>query len=133
MSDITSTNPGLVSVADEAYDGLPINVPSFEQVPASASPNNVAAANAVAGTGVATTSPAGTGPAQTAGTNVDGSVSQVDALSVDQSVVVSTPGPSLVTVESGNFKPGNATLSDVTANNVAGQVYGLGTPTNVYV
>ena len=132
MSDVT--NPGVVTVADEAYDGLPINVPAFDQVPASTSPNNVNAGSAVAGKGTADNSPGfSTVPVQHSPNNTDGGGSSVGPLSADQAVLVSTPGVSLNNVPGANYKPGNATLTDVTANNVAGQVYGTGTPANVFV
>ena len=132
MSDVT--NPGVVNVADEAYDGLPINVPAFDQVPASSSVNNVNAGSAVAGTGTAATSPDfRTVPVQHSPNNLDGGGSSVGPLSADQAVLVSSPGPGMTTVQGDKFKPGNDQLIDVVANNVAGQVYGTGTPANVFV
>lgn len=71
MADVT--NPGSVNVADEAFDGLPAEVPSFKQVPASASD-----------------------------VNDRGEVSQVEMLSIDQPVTVSTPATTALDSVSGD-------------------------------
>lgn len=50
----------------------------------------------------------------------------------DQVITVTSPGPPLVNVNGANFQPGGVPR-DVGVNNVVGQVYGTGVPTNIFV
>lgn len=100
------TNPDLVDVADQGFNGLP-------------SPNQ----------------PVRTGPSTNPGPLVAAAAAEPGrgADSPDQPV---TTGPSQVagrTVEGGAYSPQSPSTSNSTQNNVAGQVYGTGTPANVFV
>ena len=53
--------------------------------------------------------------------------------SVDQPVTVSPPQTAQKSVDGGEFSPEGPNVVNVTQNNVAGQVYGTGTPANVFV
>jgi membrane protease subunit (stomatin/prohibitin family) len=53
--------------------------------------------------------------------------------SVDQAVTVSPPLTAQRSVDGGEFSPERPDVLEVTQNNVAGQVYGTGTPADVFV
>lgn len=109
MSDTDATNPGTVSVADEAYGrGLPANVVASNAVrlPVTTSPYNRDGAG---------------------GLGFNGRVL------INQAIKVSSPGPAIGSTNGGSFQPGSARIANVTANNVADQVFGSGSPQNVYV
>jgi len=103
MADVT--NPGLVNVADEAFGGLP-------------NPDQA----------VKITSPASASEVNLRGGDGD----EKGLIVVDQPVTVQVPGAPDVTFDGGLYHPGGVPV-DVTQNNVDGQVYGVGTPANVYV
>lgn len=98
------TNPDLVDVADQGSGSL-------------ASPDQ----------------PISVGPSQNSGPLVQAAARGEAPATVDQPV---TTGPSQVagrTVEGGTYSPESPGTINVTANNVAGQVYGTGTPADVFV
>ena len=100
------TNPDLVDVADEGYVGLPRPDQPVTTGPSQNSGSLVAAASSEPGVGAdAPDQPVTTGPSQSAGPTVAG----------------------------GTFSPQSPSTANVTSNNVAGQVYGTGTPANVFV
>ena len=136
MADPTNVvNPGSVNVADEAYDGFPTQVPAIGSVPASIAADN----RIIFGTSglrpVVVDQEILVGPSQNGGAPADGDdPSQVKlvASAVNQPVVVGpsqNPGP---TTSGDSFKPGNANIKDVSRDRIADQVYGTGTPINVY-
>lgn len=53
--------------------------------------------------------------------------------SVDQPVTVSPPLTARESVDGGEFSPLSPNVVSTTQNNVAGQVYGTGTPADVFV
>lgn len=132
MSIEDVTNPGVVNVADEGYDGLPEEVPPFGQVPASASAINdrgeVSVEKLLSVDQPVTVSE----PATSALDNERGEVSVQKLISVDQPVTVQVPGEPLLSVAGGTYSPTSPNVKNTTLNNVAGQVYGTGNPTNVY-
>lgn len=131
MSIKEVTNPGLVNVADEGYDGLASNVPPFKSIPVMISPNNVDG-DASSEKRLSVDQPVTVSPAMTAQRNVDGDASSEKPLSVDQPVTVHVPGEPLLTIQGGTFSPIH-NPKDVIANNVVGQVFGNEFPKNVFV
>ena len=128
------TNPGSENVADQAFDGLPEQVPSFEQIPAQVSPNN--RDGGINHDGLTSVDQAVTvsSPASAAVTNDRGDDGDERApISVDQPVTVSTPGPAVGVTSGDAESPIKNPIANVTQNNVAGQVYGTGVPQNVFV
>lgn len=134
MSDTSVTNPGLVNVADEAYDGLPrpdqavtVTVPviiSADNRRGDESESLPLSVDQPVTVQVPTTAPV---------TNLRGDVSGSAPVSVDQPVTVQVPTTEPLLILNGdNYKPGGVPV-DTTQNNVAGQVYGTGTPANVFV
>jgi len=58
---------------------------------------------------------------------------QADGLtSVDQEITVTAPMTAQRSVDGGASSPEGPNVINTTQNNVAGQVYGTGTPVNVY-
>jgi len=154
MADVFT--PGSVRAADEAFDGLPAQVPSFVQVPAQISPNNVdGGGSQVDGPIVDSLALSGTPsdpnqtilitPQQTSTNNVDGDGSSVDGPVVSSLAISGTPSDPAQTVhvippqtantnvDGGTFSPQSVNTINTTQNNVAGQVLGTGTPANVFV
>ena len=104
MSTINVVNPGLVNVADQA-DG-PVAVDQEITV---------------------------TSPSSTSGPTAQG-ISRADGeVKVEQPVTVSPAMTASRTVEGGSFSPLGPRVVSTTSNNVAGQIYGTGTPSNVHV
>jgi hypothetical protein len=100
------TNPDLVDVADQGYDSSPSPDQPVTTGPSQSSGPLVAAASAKPGVGAdAPDQPVTTGPSQNGGRLVEG----------------------------GTFSPQSPDTANVVANNVADQVYGTGTPANVFV
>lgn len=99
------TNPGVVNAADQG-DG-----PTVVDQPVTTGPSSnegplVQAGSAVSGSGT-------TGP--------------------DQPVTVTPPMTAERTVEGGTYSPQSPVTEEVVENNVVNQVYGQGTPANVFV
>ncbi len=103
MRDINVVNPGLVNVADQA-DGL---VSVDQAVKTSPSTN--------------------AGPTSLGLTYADGE------MAVDQPVTVSPATTAQRTVDGGLYSPESPNVTNTTQNTVVGQVYGTGTPSNVFV
>lgn len=103
MTIITSNNPGVVNVADQA-DG-PLSVDQSVRV------------------GPSTNS----GPTERGLDYADGPVT------TDQAVTVTPPMTARLTVDAGVASPLKPGAVSVTPNNVDGKLYGIGTPVNVYV
>lgn len=127
-------NPDLVDVADQAFNGLPTQVPSIGSTPASASENNFF------GRGghrpVVVDQEILVSPSTNAGAVVDGDdPSQVKpvASAVNQPVTVGPAQTAGTNVNGGTFSPQSVNTQQTTQNNVVGQVYGSGTPINVNV
>lgn len=98
------TNPGLVNVADQG-DGI------------------VAADQSVT-----------VGPAQIVNPNLVNVVNQGDGLvAADQAVTVGSTQVAGTTVQAGAYSPQSPDTTSTTQNNVAGQTYGEGDPSSVYV
>lgn len=132
---IDVTNPGLVNVADEGYDYLAAEVPSFFQVPASASVNNergeVSKVDLLSVDQPVTIQV----PASTALESVDGGASSEKPLSVDQPVTVQVPGEPLLFVKAdfdSQVKP-SITVQQNSAVNIVQQTYGNGTVETVFI
>jgi hypothetical protein len=132
VSTSNVVNPGSVSAADQA-DG-PVVV---DQAVSASSPSTNSGPTARGLTyadgpvsvdqAVAKSPSTNSGPTARGLTYADGEVS------VDQPVTVTPPMTAGRTVEGGTYSPEKPNVVDVTANNVAGQVYGTGTPANVFV
>lgn len=127
-------NPGVENVADQAFDGLPREVNMTDvRLPVSISPNNRS------GTGghrpfVIDQEILVDRPASVAVTNLRGDDGEeVRPVVVDQPVTVTSPGPSLRTVQGGNFAPGNGQVVTPQENDTVGQVFGSGLPREVFV
>lgn len=148
--------PGSVRAADEAFDGLPSQVPPIGSTPASKSPNNVDGDGSSVD-GPITTSlgisgtpsdPAQTiqvTPPQTAITSVDGDGSSVDGPITSSLAISGTPSDPAQTVhiippqnhnknvDGGTFSPLSPNVITTTQNSVVGQSYGNGVVKNVFV
>lgn len=131
-----SANNIIGATAEVAGHGVATNLTAADgqDQPASASVNNVngfiAAQRPVSVEQPVTVS----SPATTALLTVDGdNESSVQRVSVDQPVTVSSPGPSLNNVNGDNESSVSSRVITTTQNTVAGQVYGIGTPANVFV
>lgn len=137
MADPTNVvNPGSVNVADEAYDGLPSQVPPIGSTPASASVTNVTGAGGNQHRPFSVDQEILIGPSQNGGANADGDdPSQVKlvASAVNQPVLVGPAQTAGTSVDGGTFSPQSPNTQNTTQNNVVGQVFGSGTPTNVFV
>lgn len=105
MSTTNVVNPGLVNVADQG-DGL-ISVDQPVKVGPSTNPGPVVAGLDSA-PGLGTDSP-------------------------DQPVTVSPPQTANTSVAGGTYSPTSPNTENVITNNVVEQVYGTGSPTNVFV
>jgi len=97
------TNPGLVNVADQG-DGL-----------------------------LTVDQPVTTSPSSNAGQLVDAADQGDGQLSVDQPVTVGPTQVAGLDVSAGGGSPTSPRTDDVTSNTVVGQVYGQGTPVEVFV
>jgi len=135
---IDVTDPGMVNVENQAFNGLPVQVPPFIQIPATASPNNVDGDDSKPpGLGVAEQAPpfiqipATTGPNHADGD--DPSQVMLVAQAVNQPIQVGLPQVAGTTVQGGSASPLSVNVITTTQNNVAGQRYGTGTPANVFV
>lgn len=129
------TNPGVVNVADQAFDGAPNPDQAVTvTVPASTGAINFDGDDQKSG-GIASPDQAVkiSSPASTSATTFSGGDGDERGLnSVDQPVTVQVPGAPDISFDGGLFHPGGVPV-DVTQNNVAGQVYGVGVPANVFV
>lgn len=129
------TNPGVVNVANEGYDGLPAEVPSFKQVPASAAVDNergeVSQVDPLSVDQPVTKQV----PASIALLNIDGGASSEKPISVDQPVTVSVPGEPLLLVQAGSDSQvkKSITVQQNSAVNVVNQTYGNGQVANVFI
>lgn len=135
MSTTDVTNPGLVNVAGQAFDGLPSNAQASNgvRVPANASVNNVSGA-ITAEKPLSVDQPVTVTPPMTSQRNVDGDdESSVLPLSVNQPVTVQVPGRALDTIQGGSAGAVSLNVITTTQNTVVNQIYGVGTPANVYV
>jgi hypothetical protein len=129
------TNPGVVTVADQAFDGLPENIAASNGVeePVSISPNNERGDDGD-GTPVTVDQAVTVTPQTTSVNNRRGdSGGGPGAISVDQPVTITPSMTSQRSVPGAAFQPGNGQVINTTQNNVAGQIYGQGTPQNVFV
>jgi hypothetical protein len=132
MADPTNVvNPGSVNVADEAFDGLPSQVPQIGSTPASASPTNVQATGPLAP--VVVDQEILVGPTQVHRLNLDGGVGGTPATTIDQEILVGPAQTAGANVNGGTFSPQSPNTQNTSQNNVVGQVFGSGTPTNVFV
>lgn len=134
MADPTNVvNPGLTNVADEAYDGLAAQVPDFKTVPVIASPNNkieeggnkrpfVVDQEITVGP---STNPGPLVPADASG--------NTKTTKIDQEISVGPSTNAGPITQGGDFKPGNSDIRDKSGDRIADQVYGTGTPKNVFV
>lgn len=150
------TNPGLVNAADQAFDGLPVQVPPVGATPASASATTASGGGssvdgpitdslALEGTPSDVSQTTKITPASAAVTNLRGDAVSVgsppaDTLAaagtpsdVNQTVGVGAAQNAGASVDGGTFSPRTVNTIEVTQNNVAGQRYGTGTPQNVFV
>jgi acyl dehydratase len=134
MADPTNVvNPGLTNVADEAYDGLPIQVPAIGSTPASASSENKKGNNGNERP-IVVDQEIIVGPSTNAGPVVAADASgNTKPVTVDQEI---TTGPSQnggKAVDGGVFSPLSPNVTNTQQNTVVGQTYGNGTVTNVNV
>jgi hypothetical protein len=131
----TSTNPGSVNVADQG-DGLlsvdqPVTVgPSYNPGPL------VQAGSKAPGTGPdSPDQPVTSGPSSNPGPTVQAGSAEpgTGPASPDQPVTTGPSQNSGQLVQAGTASPTSPRTTNTTQNNVAGQVYGQGTPANVFV
>jgi hypothetical protein len=136
MADPTNViNPGLVNVADEAYDGLPVDFRASNKfvLPASASPNNVAgdlSGNTepiVVDQEITVTPSTSSGPSVAA----DSSGNTKPVL-LDQEITVGPSQNAGTDINGGTFSPLSPNVLNTQQNSVVGQTFGSGTPTNVF-
>jgi hypothetical protein len=99
------TNPGVTNVADQGDGTTTVDQPVTVSPSSNPGPL-VQSGTAVAGLGT-------TGP--------------------DQPVTVTPPMTAQETVEGGTYSPQSPVTDNVIENNVVGQVYGQGTPANIFV
>lgn len=133
MSTANVVNPGLVNVADQGDGRVAV-----DQAVSAASPSTNSGPTArglahadgpvVVDQPVTVSSPStNSGPTARGLEYADGPVV------VDQEVKVTPPMTAGRTVEGGTFSPAGPNVANVTQNNVAGQVFGTGTPRDVFV
>lgn len=153
---LNNTNPDLVDVADQGYDGLPSQVPPIGSTPASISPTNAdgggSSVDGPISSSIATSGGPTDGnqtidvaPTQVHRLNLDGGGSSVDGpisssvatsggpTDANQTVDITPPQTAQTNVNGGTFSPQSPNTSNTTQNNIAGQTYGTGTPRNVFV
>lgn len=154
MSDVFT--PGSTRAADEAFGGLPKQVPSFFQEPASTSPNNrdgdgssvdgpITTSLAISGTPSDPAQTIQVTPTQNHNKNIDGDSSSVDGPIVSSLALSGTPSDPAQTihvippqnhnknVDGGLASPLSVNVVTSTPNIIAGQVFGSGVPINVFV
>jgi hypothetical protein len=133
VSTSNVVNPGLVSVADQG-DG-PVVVDQAVSV-ARPSTNSGPTARGLAyadGPVVVDQEIKVTSPSTNSGPTARGLDYADGEVKVDQPVTVSPPMTAGRSVNGGLDSPLRPGAAEVTQNNVAGQVYGVGTPANVFV
>ena len=129
----TNTNPDLVDIADEAFGvGLPTQIPDFKQVPASASVNNKIEKGGDKRPDVVTQEISVTA-ASASTNNVDGGASSGKKTVVDQEITTGPAQTANTSINGGTFSPTSPNVTNTSQNNVVGQTYGKGSPTNVNV
>ena len=139
MPDITVTDPGVVNVESQAFNGFPTQVPPIGSTPASASATNLDGddaspirnqqADVRASSGQVT-------PASTSPNNADGDdPSQVKpvAQAANQPVTVGPAQTAGTNVNGGTYSPTSPNVLTTQQNTVVGQQYGTGVPRNVFV
>jgi len=125
------TNPGLVNVADQGDGPLTVDQ-SVTTSPSSNAGSLVDAADQ--GDGPLTVDQAvTTSPSSNAGPLVDAADQGDGPLTIDQPVTVGPPQVALLDVNAGGGSPASSRTDDVISNTVVGQVYGQGTPVEVFV
>ena len=135
MSDPTNVvNPGLVNVADEAYDGFPADFRASNGVtqPVTISPNNKIEEGGNKRPFVVDQEII-VGPSQSAGPSLDGGASSAKLTTIDQEIVVGPSQNSGGSIDGGTFSPTSPNVQNTTQNTVVNQVYGTGSPINVNV
>lgn len=130
-------DPGLVQVADQAFDGLAVQVPDGIDIPASTPVLVVDAdlGNPVIGD-ISPNQPVTVTPQTTPVDVRDGDDGKpgIGPAFPDQPVIVEDTNVSLVQTQGGDFDPIHGQVEEVITNNVVQQVYGgPGLPANVFV
>jgi hypothetical protein len=129
------TNPGTINVADQG-DGLITVDQPVSTGPSSSSGPLVSASNLAPGRGTAAPDqPVSTGPSSSSGPLVAAPnlAPGLGTATPDQPVTVGPPQVAGRTVDGVLASPQSPETIDVIENDVVGQVYGQGTPTNVFV
>lgn len=131
------TNPGSVNVVTEGFGVGPVSPNQPVTVGPSTNPGpTVQAVGLSPGLGVdSPDQPVTTGPSTNPGPLVQGGnlAPGIGVDSPDQPVTVSPSQNSGGLVQGGTSSPTSPNCENTTQNNVVGQVYGTGTPTNVFV
>lgn len=130
-------DPGLVQVADQAFDGLAVQVPDGIDIPASTPVLVVDAdlGNPVIGD-ISPNQPVTVTPQTTPVLVLDGDDGKpgIGPIEPNQPVIVEETNVSLVQTQGGDFDPIHGQVEEVITNNVVQQVYGgPGLPANVFV
>lgn len=135
MSNINVTNPGDVNVADQGDGRLSVDQPVTTGPGTNPGPL-AAGLSSAGGRGLAspdepvTLSPStNPGPLVQAGSKGFG----LGTEHPDQPVTVTPPMTAQATVQGGTSSPTSPNTLNVITNDVVGQVYGAGTPKNVFV
>jgi hypothetical protein len=133
MADVT--NPGVVNVANEAYDGLAVDVAASSLVnqPVSISPNNKIEMGGDKRP-VTVEQPVIVGTSQNAGPVVPADASgNTRPIATDQDITVGPAQTAQTSVDGGTFSPQSPNTINTNQNTVVGQTYGTGVPANVFV
>ena len=135
MSNIDVTNPGVVNVADQG-DGLTL-INETILVGPSTNPGPLATGLAAApGLGpINPNQPVTVSPSTNSGGLTEGGdlAPGVGPISPNQPVTVTPSMTAQDTIEGGTASPVSPNTENIITNNVVGQVYGIGNPTNVYI
>jgi hypothetical protein len=131
MADVT--NPGTVNVADQAFGvGLPTQIVQTNiREPVNTSPNNEDGGDSEVET-LVVDQPVTVSPASAFVTDLMGDGGDARPVVIEQPVTVTPQTTPVLVLDGGNFHPGGVPI-DIIENDVVGQVYGVGTPINVFV
>jgi hypothetical protein len=125
-------NPGLVNVADQA-DGPVVVDQEIKVTRPSSNSGPTAQGIAYANGPTSADQAVKVSPSTNAGPTVRGLTYADGPVVVDQEVTVTPAMTAVRTVEGGTSSPLSPRTINTTQNNVVGQVYGTGTPANVFV
>jgi len=137
MSSIDVTNPGSVNAANEAFGLGPVNPNQPVGLGPGTNPGpTVAGLTSAPGLGPdSPDQPVTVSPSSNAGplAQAGGFKPGLGAVVADQPVTINPSQNSGGLVQGGTASPISPNCENITGNNVAGQVYGNGSPSNIFV